>query len=327
MDLYPISSKSLEKFYYIDGDQLGQQYKDHLSDFHQWEQKEHADQWIIFPENIGPKLSIDETSPSNGELYTVVTNKDAHGKKGALVAIISGVQSEHVISIINKIPFKYRQKVIEITLDMANTMNLIVKRCFPNAERIIDRFHVQKLAYDALQEMRIAHRWDAINEETDAIQNAKLDHRVYTPEILPNGDTKKLLLFRSRYLLFKSPEKWTPQQSQRAKILFDMYPDIRKAYWLVHKLRVIYNTSNHRAIAYKKLALWFNEVTDSGFKSFNTISATIYSHYNEILNYFNNRSTNASAESFNAKIKKFRTALHGVRDLKFFFFRLAKIYA
>ena len=94
-----------------------------------------------------------------------------------------------------------------------------------------------------------------------------------------------------------------------------------------YKLRVIYNSSKHRGIAYKKLALWFNEVTDSGFKSFNTISATIYSHYNEILNYFNNRATNASAESFNAKIKRFRTTLHGVRDLKFFFFRLAKIYA
>ena len=86
---------------------LGQQYKDHLSDYHNWEQKDHADQWIIFPENIGPRLSIDETTPSNGELYTVVTNKDAHGKKGALVAIVAGVQSEHVASVINRIPFKY----------------------------------------------------------------------------------------------------------------------------------------------------------------------------------------------------------------------------
>lgn len=105
--MYPISSKSLEKFYHIDGDLLGQQYKDHMSDYHQWEQKDHADQWIIFPENMGPRLSIDETSPSNGELYTVVTNKDAHGKKGALVAIVAGVQSEHVVSVINRIPFKY----------------------------------------------------------------------------------------------------------------------------------------------------------------------------------------------------------------------------
>jgi len=45
-------------------------------------------------------------------------------------------------------------------------MRKIVRSYFPGASRVIDRFHVQKLAYDALQEMRIAHRWDAINEET-----------------------------------------------------------------------------------------------------------------------------------------------------------------
>ena len=71
MDTYPISSKSLEKFYSINGQQLGQQYKDHLSDYHQWEQKEHAKDWLLFPDNIGKNLSIDETALTNGELYTI----------------------------------------------------------------------------------------------------------------------------------------------------------------------------------------------------------------------------------------------------------------
>ena len=38
-------------------------------------------------------------------------------------------------------------------------------------------------------------------------------------------------------------------------------------------------------------------------------------------------STNAFAESFNAKIKAFRAALRGVTDIKFFLFRLTKLYA
>ncbi|MDA3880795.1 MAG: transposase [Prolixibacteraceae bacterium] len=75
------------------------------------------------------------------------------------------------------------------------------------------------------------------------------------------------------------------------------------------------------------MAKWFNDVTDSEFKSFNTISATFYSHYLEILNFYDNRSTNASAESFNAKIKAFRATQRGVRDISFFLFRLANIYA
>ncbi len=327
MDNYPISSNSLEKHYYIDGDRFGQQYKEHLSGYKDWDQKDHAREWILYPGNLGPHLSIDETALSNGDLYTVVTNKDGKGRKGALVAMIEGTASEKVIQVLNSIPKKEREVVREVTLDMAGSMNKIARRCFPCAIRVIDRFHVQKLANDAIQEIRIAHRWDAINQETNAKENAKLDGKKYVPEELQNGDTKKQLLARSRYLLFKSAEKWTPKQKERAKLLFGLYPDIKQAYWLVHGLRMIFTNTKDKGVAYTKMAKWFNDVTDSGFKSFNTISATFYSHYPEILNYFDNRSTNASAESFNAKIKAFRATQRGVRDIPFFLFRLAKIYA
>nr|WP_232505683.1 transposase [Flavobacterium crassostreae] len=46
-----------------------------------------------------------------------------------------------------------------------------------------------------------------------------------------------------------------------------------------------------------------------------------------MLNYFDNRSTNASAESFNAKIKTFRNQFRGVRKVDFFLFRLTKLFA
>jgi transposase len=317
----------LEKFFYINGNQLGQQYKEYLSSYKTWDQKEHAQEWILFPDNIGPYLSIDETALSNGELYTVLTNKEGKGKKRTLVAMIEGTEADRIIVILNQISEKARAVVKEVTLDMAGSMNKIVKRCFPNASLVIDRFHVQKLAYDALQEMRIAHRWNAINEETNSIENARLNNERYIAPTLSNGDTKKQLLARSRYLLFKSGEKWTPKQKERANILFEMYPDIKKAYSLTHSLRMIFSCTKIKGVAYTKLARWFNDVTDSGFKSFNTISATIYTHYPNILNYFDNRSTNASAESFNAKIKAFRATQRGVRDIPFFLFRLANIYA
>ena len=76
-----------------------------------------------------------------------------------------------------------------------------------------------------------------------------------------------------------------------------------------------------------KLAQWYNAVEKSGFKSFRIVMNTISLNYREILNYFDNRSTNASAESFNAKIKAFRMQLRGVRSKAFFLFRLTQIYA
>ena len=327
MDTYPIHSHSLEKFFYIDGEQLGRHYKEHLSDYSTWDQKEHADKWLLYPQNIGTNISIDETSVSNGELYTIVTNKAAKGNKGCLIAIIEGTSSEQVIEALERIPEDVRNQVEEVTLDMADSMRKIVRSCFPKAIRVIDRFHVQKLALDALQEMRIAHRWDAINEETNAREEAKLSETKYQPVLFRNGDTAKQLLARSRYLLFKSPEKWTESQKLRSEILFEQYPDLQLGYSLTHSLRMIYAKNTIKDAARLSLARWYNKVSESGFKSFNTIAGTIYEHYDEILNFFINRSTNASAESFNAKIKAFRASLRGVIDIKFFLFRLTKIYA
>jgi len=326
LDTYPIPAQSLEKHYHIDGSQLERHYKEHLSDFKSWQAASHAEEWLVFPENIGSHLSIDETSLSNGELYTLVTNKSAKGKKGALVAIVEGTSSEKVIEVLGKIPEEKLGEVEEVTLDMADSMHKIVRRCFPNANRVIDRFHVQKLAYDALQEMRIKHRWDAINEETDEMEEAKLSNKKYAPQILQNGDTKKQLLARSRYLLFKSPEKWTEKQKHRANLLFELFPDLKKGYSLTHSLRMIYSKNSIKDAARLNLARWYNDVADAEFKSFNTIAATVYEHHEEILNFFINRSTNASAESFHAKIKAFRTSLRGVTDMKFFLFRVSKIW-
>nr|WP_245868060.1 transposase [Labilibaculum filiforme] len=282
---------------------------------------------MIFPENIGPNLSIDETALTNGELYTIITNKAAKGQKGALVAMIQGTRSENIISILKKIPKSLRSIVEEVTLDMAGSMNKIVQKSFPMASRVIDRFHVQKLAYEGLQEMRIAHRWDALNEESKAIREANYKEEKYQPVVFDNGDSKKQLLARSRYLLFKSANNWTKSQKKRAEILFAQYPDIQEAYILTHNLRLIFTQTKEKGIAYTKLAHWFRKVEESGFKAFTSIKNTIQNHYQGILNYFENRSTNASAESFNAKLKAFRASLRGVREINFFLFRVAKIYA
>jgi transposase len=276
---------------------------------------------------MGPYLSIDETSLSHGELYTVVTNKEARGKKGTIVAILNGTKSETIIPILQQIPEKLRVQVKEITLDLAGNMGLIAKRCFPNATQVIDRFHVHQLASEALQEIRIKHRWEALEAENEAIERAKIDKRSFEPQLLDNGDTLKQLLARSRYLLYKSERKWSNEQEQRARILFNRYPDIEIAYQLTQKLSWIFNHTKDKIYAFTRLAKWHEKVEQAGFKSFNTLSRTIINHHKTILNYFDNLSTNASAESFNAKIKAFRAQFRGVGNIHFFLFRIAKLYA
>jgi transposase len=210
---------------------------------------------------------------------------------------------------------------------MAGNMELIAKRCFPSAVRVTDRFHVQKLASEALQELRIKHRWEALDAENEAIEKAKQTGTEFKPEILENGDTLKQLLARSRYVLYKKAADWTASQRQRAKLLFQRYPDLKKAYDLATELSSVYDQTTDKLYGLTRLAKWHEKVRQAGFKAFNTISRSIQLHYKTIVNYFDNRSTNASAESFNAKIKAFRSQFRGVRCIEFFLFRLTNLYA
>jgi len=327
LDNHPVSCYQLGHYFQIDGKQLQDQYKDHISDFHQWDQKEHAGDWMFFPSNMGEYLSIDETALSGGELYTIVTNKAAKGRKGSIVAMLKGTQAQQIITVLERIPLRQRNKVKEVTLDMAANMAKAVRRCFPLARRVVDRFHVQKLASDAVQELRIRYRWEVLEEENRLIAEARKNKQAYQPEVFSNGDTLKQLLARSRYLLFKHESKWSPSQRERADIIFPRYPLLQKAYQLAIRLSSIFTICKSKTQAFKRLALWYNDVEASAIDSFSTVARSIHSHYEYILNFFDNRSTNASAESFNAKIKAFRATSRGVRDTSFFLFRLAKIYA
>ena len=322
-----MTCRMLEVFYHINAKTFDKQYKDILSGYREWEQLSHADEWMLFPDNIGARLAIDETSLSNGELYTFVTNRDKNGLEGSLVAVVAGTKSEDVIRVLENIKETDREIVEEVTLDLSDSMRRIVKYAFPNAKRVIDRFHIQKLACDAVQEIRIKHRWDAIQKSNDEMEECKQREVTYNPFRFANGDTRKELLVRSRYLLFKSADKWTERQKQRAEILFNEYPDIKVAYGLCHSLRMIFAKNTIKNAARLSMAKWYNEVDKSRLNSFNVIAATFYEHYDDILNFYNNRSSNASAESFNAKIKLFRANLRGIADKKFFLFRIAKLYA
>ena len=71
------TARSLGKFFFADGDTLERCYKDSLSGFREWDQMEHASDWVLLPENIGEHLSIDETSLQD-DLFTFLSNKEGH---------------------------------------------------------------------------------------------------------------------------------------------------------------------------------------------------------------------------------------------------------
>lgn len=327
MDTREDTMTNIASYYLVNSQKLQRHYKKKVSGYKEWDQLPHAEEYLIYPENLTNMLSIDELSLSKGELYTFVTNKKTKVKnKQSVVAVINGTESKTIQAVLEKIPLEKRLQVKEVSMDMARNMGLATENSFPNAKKVIDRFHVVKLVVDAMQHIRVSFRWEAIEQENAAIKQAREIGKKYFPEVLTNGDTLKELLARSRYLLYKYEEEWTINQIKRAKILFEKYPLLEKAYQLTIAFRNIYKNKDKEK-AQAQLSEWKQKVLEFKIDKFNTVVNSLEYHLENILNFFDNRSTNANAESFNSKIKGFRANLRGVTDVKFFLFRLQRLFA
>jgi transposase len=323
----------------LKGQTLRKQYKEKISDYRRWEQLDHAGEYMLFPDNFAGDMSLDETCLSNGEVYTVLTNKAAHGGKGALAAMVRGVASDTVSEILKKVPRELRRRVETVTTDLSSAMMLTVRNVFPKAKLINDRFHVQQLMTEAIDQMRIACRWAVLAEENKAIKEHRAKRKAahtraekdligeWEPERMANGETRPQIMARSKHIILMHRSKWNAQQQARAEILFQMFPDLEKAYNLYLDLVDIFNKKSKPGVARLNLARWYNSVEAFGYDGFSRVIETFENHNDTIINYFEDRLTNASAESFNAKIKAFRTQFRGVGDIRFFMYRLATLYS
>ena len=357
MDQTPVTAKSLGRSYMIDAGTLEHAYKYTWSGFLSWEQRSHADNWVLLPDNLGPHLSIDESS-LHDDLFTIVTNKDGHGRSGTVVAMVRGTKAEDVIKVLMQIPEEERKKVKEVTMDLSESMRSIIEAAFPNATITLDCFHIMKRCLEAVEELRLRYKREAqaeINREMRRYkkrQKRNAEHRrwyarthprtykgkkrgrkarrknePFRPPVLSNGDTLVELLTRSKHALTQTHDKWSERQQARMRLLFQMYPKLKELYDIVNKLRSIFRSKKlTRDEARIKLHEWYQSVADCTIREIKSARDAIKSREDNVLNYFIDRSTNASAESFNSKLKAFRAQLRGIRDLPFFIFRICKVF-
>ena len=307
--------------YCVNGKYYAELYRNKLSGYANWCAEELGCGFYFNAANIGPYMSLDETCLSNGEVWTFLTNKDGHGGKGTLAAAIPGTKSDEIISIlVAAMDRSTRRKVKEVTCDLSPSMMLIAAEVFYNAHVVNDRFHVQQVYNEAVDEIRIDIRRQLIAEDNNRDKSTP-------PVTYSNGETMRQILARSKHSLMMAQNKWSDIQRHRVNILFKHYPVLKTAYSLAMQLRRIFNMKISPTNAMEKMNRWYENVMALGNNNFRSVIKTFKNHAPTILNYFRRRATNASAEAFNSKVKIFRSQMRGVRDRNFFIFRLVKLYA
>ena len=277
---------------------------------------------IFCLENWGMNMAVDDKNIS-GEVYTIVTNRDT----GKIALMIMTCKVRLITQVLQNVPVKIRMAVKTITKDLADNYDWLARSTLMNATRIADKFHVIVLGMEALQAVRIRYRQEILTEERKRTLEAKkegIPRKNLPPgRKFENGDTKKELLARSRYLLFQFESEWTESQIERSRILFREFPEIKQAYDAICHFRNFYKCKiGNQRRARDSLQNWYSKMQDIEIGEIQNFVESIRRHEAQILNYFDEGRTNAFAESINSKIQKFVRSNYGVRDRDFFHFRL-----
>jgi transposase len=297
---------------------------------------------IVNLDHMGPELAIDDKH-FRGRYHTILSNN----RTGKIILIARSIKASELCSIISKhVPIEQRVEVRVITKDGAEIYDWVARQMFPNATKILDKFHVLKWAFDALQQVRIQLKTEHIieqrkNEQELQVQyiiaskkakknNIKINRKDYklTPQIHENGDSTKKLLTRSRFLLYKYEDQWNNYQEQRAQLLFDLYPNLLKMYVAILEFRTWYAADQiGKDLFTKKLQLqtWIAKIRKFKNMNMNALATSVSRHSGQIINYFIEGFTNAPAETVNRNLKRLIGVSYGIRELDYFYFRLNKI--
>ncbi len=270
------------------------------------------------------RLCIDEKN-INWEVYTIFTNPDI---KQSLVWIIPWVKSKIVTDLVRKkTKLADRLLVKEVALDMARSMEWIARELFPQAKQVVDRFHVMKNVLWDIQAIRMRAKTQIIKESLDLESQAKIDRVKYNPKKykLDNlyYETKRELVTRLRYQLFKRKKDWNINQENRWKIIQNIsdFDEIISSYEIISDLFAIFD-QDEKALSFQK---WFTKISKiENITEMQNSGRMIQNHLVRIMAYFDNWFTNAFAEWLNSQIARFVSNLRWFKNQNYMLYRVVK---
>jgi transposase len=235
------------------------------------------------------QLAIDETSFKRGHKYVTLIIDAA---KRCVIDVENGRGKETVELFAGKLTAKGgdTEKVTEVTSDMSKTYLPGIKENFPNADNIIDKFHVKKVLIDALDKVRKAEQ-----------------------KTVPD----KLGLFRGRRLFMIPEARLTDDQAAKLAEMSKRYPQTGRAYRIVASLDDFYasSTMEEATNAFRSLYSWMRRCRLEPMKE---AAETLMRHRDKILAYFKSRLTNAICEAINSLVQATKRKARGFHTFEGF---------
>jgi transposase len=233
-------------------------------------------------------IGIDELSYRRHHKYvTIITDHDT----GKVVWAREGKNANTLDAFFAELGAERCAKLGTVTLDMSQAYINSVKANAPQAEIVFDRFHVQRLAHDALDQVRRA----LVAKHTE-------------PE-------QRQVLKKTRFVLQKNPENLSaPERRKLAEVQANNRP-LYRAYLLKDTLASILDRRQYY-VARDELHGWLAWASRSKLAPFVRVARTIRKHLHGILAYLNTRLSNGRAEGLNGKVRVITRRSYGLHSAK-----------
>lgn len=237
------------------------------------------------------KLGIDEiTQLKGGKNYAAVL-VDIEKRKP--IALLEKRNKEVIAEYLQGLGSEILNQIEEVSIDLWKPYKTVVAELIPNAQIVADRFHVMT----------------QINKELDA--RRKLEKRQAEKlKNKPEREAKLQGIKNSKYPLLKKKEKLNETEKKKLKEVEKVSPNFMKMYQEKEKLRDIFESQITGDEAFWKIGEW----TQSSYKYFPKSCQTIKRWIDEILAYFDNRTTQGAVEGINQKIKLIKRRAYGLTN-------------
>jgi transposase len=205
-------------------------------------------------------------------------------------AIITDIEKEEITDLWGSVKAKplamalehlpNRDQIEVVIMDMAKSLKKAVRKALPNAIIVIDRYHIQRMANEALDKVRKRLR----------------------PSVRHKGQPnmcKSSLLRKRRHQLEKAAEL-------ELEMWFSIKPELWIAYDLKESFFELWNTAHKdttKATAQENYRQWLRSVPLEFKKDFKGLITAMNNWGEYIFNYFDCKYTNAFTESTNRRIK------------------------
>ncbi len=203
-------------------------------------------------------------------------------KKRRLFEMCKGKDTKSILQLIGRYPGRENVKIVVI--DLSNGYRGIVRKMFPNAKIVADKFHALRLLSPALMKLR-----KQINGNRLELEQRRL--------LLRNREDLK---YRDKVELDKFLEK---------------HPNLEELYFFKERLRMFYKSRNH-VQARRHLGLFIADLDQSLQEAAKTLGRTLNRWKEELIAYFGNRWTNGFTEATNGSAKALQRRARGFKNFE-----------